>query len=77
MQGPSRRIVHVLYYPMTRRAQDLEIIEEPGLLENVRVELRMEKKPARVMLALAGKEIPFRYENGYVSCELGKVAAFE
>jgi len=46
----ERTIVHILHYPLTRRAPDLDIIEEPGLLENVEVRLRLPARPARVAL---------------------------
>jgi hypothetical protein len=64
-QREERRFVaHLLHYPLTRRAPNLDIIEEAGLLKNVQLELRT---PAakRVRLAPAGADLPFRNENGY------------
>ena len=33
----NRLVVHLLHYPLTRRAPNLDIIEEPGLLKDVQV----------------------------------------
>jgi hypothetical protein len=67
LEQPAERrtIVHVLYYPMTRRAPDIDIIEEPGLLANQEIRLRLPAAPSSVSLAPQGKAVPFRYENGY------------
>jgi hypothetical protein len=60
-----RTIVHLLYYPLTRRAPNLDIVEEPGLLKDVTVELRTSARPGRVRLAPQGRELPVRHVNGY------------
>ncbi len=75
--GAVRHVVHVLHYPLTRRAQDLDIIEEPGLLENVRVGFRSEKKPRKVTLAPGGEALAFRYEKGYANCVVPRVSGHQ
>lgn len=68
-----RSVVHVLYYPLTRRAPDLDIIEEPALLEKVQLRLRMARRPSRVALAPENTELSFQYEGGYASCEVPRI----
>jgi hypothetical protein len=63
--GGKRLVVHVLYYPITRRAPNLDIVEEAGLLKDVSIELRTAARPRRVRLAPAGRDLPVRYANGY------------
>jgi len=64
-QRDERRLVlHLLHYPCTRRAPNLDIIEEAGLLKNVRLEVRT-PAPKRVRLVPAGAELPVRHESGY------------
>jgi hypothetical protein len=73
-QSAQRRvIVHLLHYPMTRRAPDIDIIEEPGILLDQELRVRVEAAPKRVMLAPQNKPLPFRFENGYAVCRLEKV----
>lgn len=68
-----RSVVHVLYYPLTRRAPDIDIIEEPGLLENVQLRLRMARRPSRVAMVPQNTDLAFQYEGGYASCEVPKI----
>jgi hypothetical protein len=75
--GGTRHVVHVLYYPLTRRAPDIDIIEEPGLLENVAIRLRTPRKPARVALVPQNQALEFRYEEGYASCEAPRVVGHQ
>jgi hypothetical protein len=63
--GGKRFIVHLLYYPLTRRAPNLDVIEEPGLLKDVQLELRTAVCPRRVRLAPAGADLAIRHENEY------------
>jgi hypothetical protein len=74
MQPAQRRIiVHLLHYPMTRRAPDIDIIEEPGIVLDQEIRVRVEAAPKRVMLAPQNKSLPFRFENGYAVCRLERV----
>jgi Hypothetical glycosyl hydrolase 6 len=61
----SRLVVHLLHYPLTRRAPNLDIIEEPGLLKDVKLALRTPAGPRRVRLAPDGTDLAFRHANGY------------
>ena len=77
-QGHARRrIVHVLHYPLTRRAPDIDIIEEPGLLEKVTIRLRTPERPSRVALIPQNREISFHHQNGYATCELDRVVGHQ
>jgi hypothetical protein len=58
----ERRIVHLLYYPLTRRAPDIDIIEEPGIAENVTLELpgavrRAYLAPSRQAMEVQGNRV--------------------
>ena len=52
--GGKRLVVHVLYYPLTRRAPNLDIIEEAGLLKDVQLQLRVPAQPRRARLVPDG-----------------------
>jgi hypothetical protein len=67
MQQDGRYVAHLLYYPLTRRAPNLDVIEEPGLLKDVQMSLRAPRGPRRVRLVPNGAELPVRYANGYAS----------
>lgn len=78
LRQPSGRLVaHVLYYPLIRRAPDIDIIEEPGLLANVDLRVRVERRPARVLAAPEEKALPFEYEDGYASFRLPWVSGHQ
>lgn len=68
----NRMIVHLLHYPYTRRAPDIDIIEEPAWLIDQEVRLRAAKAPSRVVLIPQQVSIPFLFDNGYVVCRLEK-----
>jgi hypothetical protein len=61
----GKKIVHVLHYPATRRAPDLDIVEEAIPLRDVKIALRMAKEPARVYLAPQRKSLQFEFKGGY------------
>ncbi len=75
VRGPARfrQIVHLLYYPMTRRAPDIDIIEEAGLVENVEVRVRRAVPARKVYLAPGGQEVAFRMEGNYAVCTVARV----
>jgi hypothetical protein len=72
-EGGNRRIVHVLYYPLTRRAPDIDIIEEPGLLENVKLQVRLPQHPMGAQLIPQRQALPWRYDGSYALVEIPKV----
>jgi hypothetical protein len=63
--GGKRFIIHLLHYPLTRRAPNLDVIEEQGLLKDVQLELHTAVCPRRIRLAPAGADLAIRYENEY------------
>ncbi len=71
-QQPSRTIVHVLHYPLTRRAPDIDIIEEAGRLASAELRVRA-PKPRRVAAIPQNSEIVHQYANGYVRFATGDV----
>lgn len=54
-----RRIVHLLHYPPTRRAGDLEIIEEALPLTDVAVDLQAPGRVESIECVPAGEPVPF------------------
>lgn len=69
----NRAIVHLLHYPMTRRAPDIDIIEDPGILLDQTIKLRLEQAPRRVELVPQRRALPFTYENGYAVAAVDRV----
>lgn len=61
----GNRIVHLLHYPASRRAPDLDIVEEAIPLANVRIALRTEKEPSCVYLAPQRRSLKFEFDDGY------------
>ena len=72
-----RHVVHVLYYPMSRRAPNIDIIEEPGTLLRQSIRLRMNAAPRAVQLVPTGKALPCRYENGYAIVTVPEIAGHQ
>lgn len=71
--GAKRHIVHLLYYPATRRAPNIDIIEEAGLVENVRVQLRLPAKPRVVELVPERITLPVSYADGVAAFPVPRV----
>ena len=69
----GRRMVHVLNYPATRRAPDLDIVEEAAPLSNVQIALRMEERPSRVYLAPQRQSLKFEFSEGYTEAVIPSV----
>jgi hypothetical protein len=67
MEQDARYVAHLLYYPLTRRAPNIDVIEEPGLLKDVQMSVRVPRGPRRVRLVPNGAELPVRYAGGYAS----------
>ena len=77
LQQGARRVVHLLHYPLTRRAPNIDIIEEAGLLDGVRLKVAFPGKPAKVMLAPEQKELAFRYAIGYAEFDVPKAVGHQ
>jgi hypothetical protein len=61
----ERRIVHLLHYPASRRAPDLDIVEEAIPLADVQIALRMDREPSRVYLAPQRKSLKVTFDGKY------------
>jgi hypothetical protein len=72
LQQANRRVVHVLHYPLTRRAPDIDIIEEPGVLADIQLSVRA-PRPSAVKLVPRNEAIPFTYETGYAKFRIARV----
>ena len=74
---PGRRMIHVLAYMPERRGAATDMIEEPLLLENQVVELRLDGLvPKRAYLAPEEREIPFETTDEYVRLKLDRVEGY-
>lgn len=69
----GKRIVHVLHYPASRRAPDLDIVEEAIPLANVKIALRMEHKPSRVYLAPQRLSLQVAFDGKYAETVIPSV----
>ncbi|MCW5965930.1 MAG: alpha-L-fucosidase [Bryobacterales bacterium] len=69
----KRLVAHLLYYPATRRAPNIDIIEEPGLVENVTLQIRTKAKPREVQLVPQRQNLPVNWQNGVASFNIPRV----
>ncbi len=69
----DKRIVHLLHYPASRRAPDLDIVEEAIPLANVKIALRMEREPSRVYLAPQRQSLKFAFDGKYAQTVIPSV----
>jgi len=60
-------IVHLISFLHSRQAEDLDLVHDPFPLVNMPLFVRMDKAPTKVTLQPAGEDIPFTFEEGYVS----------
>jgi hypothetical protein len=72
-QGNLKRIVHILYYPLTRRAPDIDIIEEPGLLENVQLSVSLPQHPLGVILIPSEQPLEFKHNEFYTTFTVPRI----
>lgn len=64
---PGRRMVHVLSYVPERRGESIDMIEEPIILHDVSVALRMDDRPVgKVYLAPDGQPLEATEQDGYL-----------
>lgn len=73
----DKLIVHLLHYPASRRAPDLDIVEEAIPLANVKIALRMEKEPSRAYLAPQRQSLKFHFDGKYAQVEVPMVAGHQ
>lgn len=72
-----RHILHLLHYPMTRRAPDIDIIEEPGVLVEQVVRVRLDAKPRKVSFVPQNVGLQFEYRDGYAEVRLDRVTGHQ
>lgn len=70
---PARTIVHLLYYPIERRAGSLDLVEDVVPLFDLPVSLRHAEKPKRVYLAPRGTDVAFQHVGGRVEVMLPRL----
>jgi len=73
----NRRIVHLLHYPTTRRAPNIDIIEEPASLADQEVQLRLEAAPRAVSLVPQGAPLEATYRDGYAAVRIRRVVGHQ
>ncbi|GGG08194.1 alpha-amylase family protein [Paenibacillus abyssi] len=59
-------MVHLLSFYPERRADDLDLVEDPFPLVDMPIAVRTDQEPKRVYLAPAKRELAFTYSDGYV-----------
>jgi hypothetical protein len=62
---PGRTVVHLVSFLPERRAEGLDIVEDPFPLVDVPVSVRLDSAPKRAFLAPDEHELPFEYRDGY------------
>lgn len=73
----ARQIVHLLHYPMTRRAPNIDIIEEPGVLVDQEVRLRLPAAPRSAALVPQGVPLEVSYRDGYAGVRVRRIAGHQ
>jgi len=63
-QGRQRDIVHLLAYAPQRRTQQLDIVEDPLLVKDLQLSLRLAQAPRAVFLQPGNVTVPCRYRSG-------------
>jgi hypothetical protein len=61
----GRRVIHVLHYIPERRSPDLDIVEDVIPLANMRLALRLGRRPGSVYLAPQRQNLRFEYDDSY------------
>ncbi len=59
-------IVHLISFCPERRADNLDIVEDPFLLVEMPISVKNDKQPKRVFLAPNENDLEFEYKDGYV-----------
>jgi hypothetical protein len=68
-----RTIVHLLYYPVERRTEKLDLVEDIIPLSGLPLSLKLPKAPRRVYLAPGQIAVPFEYLAGRVNLRVPEV----
>jgi hypothetical protein len=59
-------VVHLLSFNPERRADGLDIVEDPLPIVDMPIAVKTDKEPRRVFLAPNERNLLFEYRNGYV-----------
>ena len=70
-------VVHVLYYPIERRTDDIDIVEDVVPLRDVRLSLRAERAPKKATLVPQGERLDVTYNNGRADVVVPRVAGHQ
>lgn len=74
----KRRIVHLLTYVPELRGRQMQIIEEPITVANVKLSLKQDGfKIKRVYLAPSGQELVFKTEGEYITATIPEVSGYQ
>ena len=74
---PNRRILHLLCYVPEKRGTHMEIVEEPSIALDVKVQLRLDGlHPTALYLAPDRKSIPFTIHEGYAAFTIPVVKGY-
>jgi len=77
-QPGGRRLVHLLTYLPELRGPSIQMIEEPILARDLRLELRADgQRPVRVYLAPSGRELKWKPSGGYLSVQVPEVDGYQ
>ena len=60
-----RTIVHLVSFCAVRKADGMDIVDDPFPLVDMPLAVRYDSAPRRALLAPANEEIPFTYDDGY------------
>jgi hypothetical protein len=66
----DRTVVHLVSFSPVRKADGMDIIEDPIPLVDMPLSIRCDTEPTRVRLAPTDEDIPFTYDDGYVSVSI-------
>jgi hypothetical protein len=66
----NRTVVHLVSFSPVRKADGMDIIEDPIPLVDMPLSIRCDTEPKRVCLAPVDEDIPFTYEDGYVNVSI-------
>ena len=72
-KNEHRYVNHLIYVSPVKRGKGTEIVEDIFPVYNTKVELKLDKTPARVYLAPEMKDIDFKYENGVLAYTVNEI----
>jgi hypothetical protein len=70
MESENAKAVHLISFCPERRANGLDIVEDPIPVIDLNISVKCEEKPKKVYLAPDEIELPFAFENGRVATKL-------